>query len=332
MRDGDRIAWVGSSSTRIGIWTRTAEFLLRTRQPRLSLEFQRCTTGGGTFATGLEHLDGWIGEFRPSLVVFNYGGNDAAAGRKGIPKFLDNMNRCVDKARAAGARVILVTPQAADVRKSGVVSAAQRTLYAEAMLKAGRGRALPVIDIHWSSYVLQTYGQRMNPTFSILRDDIHLTDPAYVAWGFFFFDRLGLPPARSEARLTAEGRLTAEVSCQVRDVEASEDGLAFTRCDAILPILPPGPLPPRGCVPLESRSRYLLGIDGLPDGDYLIRCEGDPIGVAPAWALAAGVNLNSLLLDSGHEAPWSGLAAEIWEGRGIDRVGRTAWRFEIRKL
>ena len=90
-RQGDRIAWVGSSSTRIGVWTGTVEFLLRTRHPGLGLRFRRFSTGGGTFATGLEHLGGWLDEFRPTVVVFNYCGNDAGAGRRGLARFIDDM-------------------------------------------------------------------------------------------------------------------------------------------------------------------------------------------------------------------------------------------------
>ena len=65
LQKGDRVAFVGSSSTRIGIWPRTVEFLLRTRHPQLDLHFQRFTTGGGTFATGLEHYDEWLGRLPP---------------------------------------------------------------------------------------------------------------------------------------------------------------------------------------------------------------------------------------------------------------------------
>jgi hypothetical protein len=51
---GDRVAWVGSSSTNIGVWPKTMEFLLRTRHPQLELSFKKCSTGGGTFGTGLQ--------------------------------------------------------------------------------------------------------------------------------------------------------------------------------------------------------------------------------------------------------------------------------------
>ena len=72
----------------------------------------------------------------------------------------------------------------------------------------------------------------------------------------------------------------------------------------------------------------MLTVSGLAKGDYEVLCEGKSIGAVDADALAVGVNLNSLLLDDGREAPWSALARAIWEGEEADAVGRTAWRFE----
>jgi lysophospholipase L1-like esterase len=307
------------------------EFLLRTRHPGLDLRFERFTTGSGTFATGLEHLDGWLGEFRPTVVVFNYGSNDAGAGREGLPKFKDDMGRCVAKARDQGARVALVTPQAADIRKAGAVAAANRSLYAKTMLAHGREQGWIVIDVHHPLDAMQRANQRVDPAYTILRDHIHLTDPAYVAWGVFFYDRLELPLVRSEAVLTAKGQITATRNCEIRDVEVAEDGLSFIRLDETLPILPPGPLPPRLSVPLEAHSRYLLAVTGLAPGGYEVRCEGRVIGAVDAGDLAVGVNLNSVLLDEDREAPWAALAKSFWEGKDLDRIGETRWRFEVRK-
>jgi len=329
LRKGDRVAWVGSSSTRIGVWPRTVEFLLRTRHPELAIDFRRFGTPGATFRKGTDELKRWPDDYRPDVVFFNYGVNDAGTGREGLARFMEDMERCVATARARGARVVLVTPQAADVRRSGPGAAARRTLYAEMMLAHGRGKGWTVIDVHHPLDALQRAGQREERGFSILRDSIHLTRPAYVAWGFFLFDRLDLPFVRSAAALTSEGQVTATENCTISDVEAGPDTLSFTRDDAALPILPPGPLPPRSPVPLEAHSRYLLAVTGLPPGEYEIRCEGYPIGTAGAHALALGVNLNTLLLDGGREAPWAELAGAIWEGRMLERVGRTRWRFVV---
>jgi hypothetical protein len=331
LRKGDRVAWVGSSSTRIGVWPRTVEFLLRTRHPELGLDFRRFGVPGATFRAGTEVLERWPDDYRPDVVFFNYGVNDAGTGREGLARFMDDMERCVAAARVRGARVVLVTPQAADVRRSGPGAAARRTLYAETMLAHGRGKGWTVIDVHHPLDALQRAGHRENPGFSILRDSIHLTRPAYVAWGFFLFDRLDLPFVRSTATLTSEGQITATENCTISDVEAGPDTLSFTRADTVLPILPPGPLPPRYSVPLEAHSRYLLAVTGLQPGEYEIRCEGYPIGTAGAHALALGVNLNTLLLDRDREAPWSALAEAIWEGRMLELIGRTRWRFVVRK-
>ena len=268
---------------------------------------------------------------RPTVVVFNYGGNDAGAGRKGLPKFKDDMGRCVAGAKRSGARVILVTPQAADVRMSGAEAAARRTLYAKTMLGYGRERGWAVIDIHHPLDVMQRTNGRDAPDYTINKDTIHLTDAAYVAWGVFFYDRLGLPLVRSEAVLSADGEMMATENCEVRDVQSSKGVLAFSRLDKVLPILPPGPLPPRLSVPLESNSRYLLAVAGLAPGEYEIRCEGRTIGVVDGKALAAGVNLNTLLLDGDKKAPWEDLARALWQGRELDRIGKTRWRFEVRR-
>lgn len=331
VRNGDRIAWIGSSSTKIGVWPRTVEFLLRTRHPGLELHFQSCTSGGGTFDTCLENLDGWLDEFRPTLVFLNFGANDAAQGPEGLLWFKDRMRRCVSKVRDRDARVILITPQAADPKKTKRDHAAWRTLYAETILSYGRSRGWDVIDIHHPLAMLQETTRRVDPGYSILRDSIHLTDPAYVAWGFFLFDRLDLPFVRSWASLTAAGRVKAAENCDIQEVELGQGSLSFTRIDRVLPILPPGPLPPRLGVPMEAHSCYVLKVAGLAQGEYEILCESQPIGVAKASDLGIGVNLNSLLLDAGRKAPWAALAQSIWEGNASGQIGQTRWRYEVRK-
>src|SRR5438874_6735612 len=92
-RENDRVAWIGSSSTNIGVWPRTMEFLLRTRHPKLNVTFKKYSTGGGTFATGLANLDKWLDDGKPTLVFFNYGSNDAGAGEKGLPTFKENIEK-----------------------------------------------------------------------------------------------------------------------------------------------------------------------------------------------------------------------------------------------
>ncbi|MBY0521744.1 MAG: hypothetical protein K2R98_00005 [Gemmataceae bacterium] len=328
-KDGDRVAWIGSSSTNIGVWPKTLEFQLRTRHPDVKLEFKKFSTGGGTFATGLQNMDKWLDDFKPTVVFFNYGGNDAGGGDKGLPVFKENMEKCVDKVK--GIRFVMLPPQAADVRKSGEAPAARRALYARTMLEFAKEKKWPIVDIHHPLEALQQGGEKDDPAYTILKDSIHLTDPAYIAWGYFLYQGLNAPKAENLVALSATGKVEATVKCKMSDVRAEKDSLSFTRADEFLPLLPPGTLPPRNFVPLESLSRYMLKVTELPEGKYAVRCEGKPIGIVDAKALADGVNLNSVLLDGKNPAPWEAVVKELWAGKALDQIGKTQWRFEVRK-
>jgi lysophospholipase L1-like esterase len=327
----DRVAWIGSSSTNIGVWPKTMEFLLRTRHPELKLAFKRYSTGGGTFATGLQNLDKWLAESKPTVVFLNYGTNDAAAGEKGLSTLKENITKCVSKVKAAGAGVVLLTPQAADVRKSGAVAAQRRQMYAEAMLELAKDNSWPpVIDVFHPLAELQKNGQKDDDSYTILKDTIHLTNPAYIGWGFLLYERLNPASIESSASLTVDGKVAGTKRCRIEDIKSADGTLSFTRLDEVLPILPPGPLPPRLYVPMEKWSKYWLQVDGLPQGDYEIRCQDKRIGTATAAKLNQGVNLNSLWLDSKEVAPWEALATQIWDGKELDQIGKTRWRFEVK--
>lgn len=78
-------------------------------------------------------------------------------------------------------------------------------------------------------------------------------------------------------------------------------------------------------------QRDLLKVTGLAAGEHEIRSEGRPIGTVDVEALALGVNLIALLLDGQRDAHWATLAQVIWEGKRLDEIGRTRWRYEVRR-
>jgi lysophospholipase L1-like esterase len=328
-QEGDHLVIMGSSSTGIGIWPKTIQFLLTTRHPELKVRSTRHTAG--TFGQALEKIDQWLIDSKPTIVLFNFGGNDANAGEKGLPGFKANIDKIAAKVKEAGARPILMTHQSGDVRKAGKDPLARRKLYAEEMIAHAKEKNWPVIDTHHPLEDLQTAGQKDDEAYTILSDSIHLTEPAYIAWGYYLYERCNPPARESAATLTAKGEVTASTRCKIGDVKVEPDGLTFTRADEVLPILPPIALPPRRHVPLEKFSQYLLKVTGLPEGAYEIRVEGKPVGAVDAKALAEGVNLNSVLLDSKNPAPWEALAKDLWAGKAVDQVGKTSWKFQVQR-
>jgi lysophospholipase L1-like esterase len=242
-KPNDRVAWIGSSSTRIGTWCRTMEFLLRTRHPELNLTFFRGTTGGGTFATGIKYLPGWLDQAKPTYVLFNYGGNDAAGGAKGLEQFKTNMQKCFEMVSAFGARVEFMTPQSGDVRATAQTGFDNRKLLSETMLAFAAAKHWSIYDTHHPLERLQREQQRELPDYTINRDRIHLTDSGYIAWGFYLYDAMNPPERACRAALNADGTVASAERCRIENVTATPDGLEFTREDEVLPLLPPDPVP-----------------------------------------------------------------------------------------
>jgi hypothetical protein len=81
--------------------------------------------------------------------------------------------------------------------------------------------------------------------------------PAYIAWDYFLYEGLNPPPAETSAELSFSGKLHNATRCKIKDIKVEKNALSFTRLDDILPILPPGPLPPRKYVPLEKLAKQL---------------------------------------------------------------------------
>ena len=67
--------------------------------------------------------------------------------------FQDYLRQYIDEARAAGAKPVLVTPVARRTFANGKIHTALQP-YADAMLKVGREKNVPVIDLHAASMKL----------------------------------------------------------------------------------------------------------------------------------------------------------------------------------
>ena len=357
-KTGDRVAWIGSSSTYIGVWSNTMQFLLNTRHPELNLSFSRHSVGGGTYGVGLKRLPDWLERSHPTLVVFNYGANDAMFGQRNLNTFHGWMRACTDRAKRSGARVIHMTPQSGDIRASGPVSHYRRLHYSDDMLAFCDTNAWDAVDVFHPLDQLQTESQKLNPNFSLNADIIHLTDSAYVAWGFYLYDSLNPPPSDSSLELDARSKkVIAAHNCSAKFVD-SNALLTFEREDDVLPILPPDPLPednpfrnriaakpsfgpalvasadahklpPRAFVPLEKHAQYLLKISGLEPGIFELACNGKPVGTTDQAHLAAGINLNTLYLDAGLPSPWESTAEALWHGSRLHELPTRKMTFTL---
>lgn len=129
---GKRVVFVGDSITYAGEWIEFAEAFLRLQSPGENFDFidlglpSETVSGlsepghaGGAFPRPdlHERLDRVLAKVKPDLIVACYGMNDGIYypfGEERFAKFQDGMRRLREKAAAAGAKVIHITPPTFD--------------------------------------------------------------------------------------------------------------------------------------------------------------------------------------------------------------------------
>ncbi len=103
-------------------------------------------------AEGYKRMLAMANDFRPTLIVLAYGGNESFAGPAGLDRFVDQYRKLVADLKPTGARFAFllpvdmepattVDPQLALSFNSGVV------LYREAIRKLAQADGAPVIDL-----------------------------------------------------------------------------------------------------------------------------------------------------------------------------------------
>lgn len=132
---------------------------------------------------------------RGDYIFIQFGHNDCPGkgDRATNPRgdFRDYLRQYIDQARAAGARVVLVTPMTRRVFRNGKIHTILRP-YAEAMLAVGRERKAPVVDLHAASVKLfDRLGDRRSADLSASkRDRTHFSRKGALAIAQLIVDEL----------------------------------------------------------------------------------------------------------------------------------------------
>ncbi|APW64206.1 SGNH/GDSL hydrolase family protein [Paludisphaera borealis] len=201
-----RVVFLGDSITYAGQYVEYAEAYLRARNPALRCEFlglglpSETLSGltepghaGGAFPRPDVHerLDRVLATLKPDLVVVCYGMNDGIYhpfSEERFQKFRDGMQSLRDKAKAAGAKVLHVTPPVFDPApiKASTLPAGRDeyrqpyegydevlNLYS-AWLLAHRGVGWDVVDAHGPMERYLARERRRDPNFRLADDGVHI--------------------------------------------------------------------------------------------------------------------------------------------------------------
>lgn len=117
---------------------------LRRRHPESTVEVINAGISGNTTSNGLARLEKDVLAHRPDLVTVMFGLNDVAKGT--LPLYRENLAEIVSRCRAAGAEVVLCTPNPVSATPERPV--AEVAAFAEAARELARGMEVPLADVH----------------------------------------------------------------------------------------------------------------------------------------------------------------------------------------
>ncbi|MEY3629643.1 MAG: hypothetical protein RLY91_1409, partial [Pseudomonadota bacterium] len=111
-KHGDRVVWLGDSITAAYTYGRYIETFFLLRRPDLDLTFFNAGIGGHSALDGLNRLDRDVLVHRPTVVVINFGMNDAAyPPNSPHAAFIQNIKTMIERLREGGVkRIIWVEP------------------------------------------------------------------------------------------------------------------------------------------------------------------------------------------------------------------------------
>jgi len=301
LAEGDRVVLLGNAFIEQDQDFGYLETLLTARWPDRNVTFRNlgwsgdtvfgeARAGFGTPADGFEQLKQQLVALKPTVTFMGYGGNEAFAGRAGLPRFKEGLEHLARVFDATGARVVVLAPfPQEDLGRPLPDPAAHNRdlrLYADALAAFSSQRGYRFVDL------FGLLGEKAPlPIKRPLTDDgIHFASYGYWVAAQAVAAGLGLEPQRWRVTIGPEGQVEQERGTKVSKVEVLKNGVRFEALDVLLPGLPiAADAPPGGFASWGPMP--ILRVKGLPLGRYLLKLNGATQGVASAQSLSTGVPL-----------------------------------------
>ena len=319
IKDGDRIVLLGGTAIereqRYGYW----EYAITAAMPDAKLTSRDLGWSGDTVwgearaafddaAKGYQRLKELTIELKPTLIVLNYGANEAHAGPAGLEKFVAQYKKLLDDLATTQARFVLVKPlpivPSAGTFADPATTQKNLDLYAAEVQKLGDERKIPVITLaDPRKYGPAPSSSPPNHGLPVTDNGVHLTALGYYVTAADVAGAFGLPtPKRSDVTIRLDGN-TAEATGDgvktkvVASGKADEpSAIEITRTLLPSPAMPNSVAKPGDAVSFRFPS-IRLTVKGLPAGEWALTVDGKPHGIGSAAQWAEGKVETGLLPD-----------------------------------
>lgn len=307
LKNGDRIVFLGDSITVAHTSMRYVESYFKLRHPELALTFINSGIGGHTAYDGLLRFDTDVAAFKPTVVVVNFGMNDASypEDAEGYA-FEKNMGAILDRLQAIGVRVVVwadTTPFDTVGLGAGHKNSLREKRIEELCVYAheeGKRRGLVVVD--WHDPVKRAIASwRRSPVHKndekpLLPDRVHPSAPAHAVMAAQLIGALGYPlDAAAVTGTFKAGQVTftvASSSSQTQTWDAASPLSIDVKDAAPVPLVINSGDATDLSSPELARLRSLqLRLQGLPAGRYRVRLGDVDAGVFTDKQIKDGVDV-----------------------------------------
>jgi lysophospholipase L1-like esterase len=301
LADGDRVVFLGDSITVAHTWTRDVEEFVLTRDPEKSITFINAGVGGHTASDGLARLDSDVLVHKPTVVIVNFGMNDAGYpdGSDGAA-FEKNMGAIWDRLKAAGVRVLVwadttpFDPDGADHTTKGrqrrehiarfVAHAASESARRGLVLVRWNERVQAAVDA-WSKAKRKT---------KLVPDKVHPSSLVHAVMATSLLRALGYEPAPARLHADVDGNSVRGGS----PTPTAWDGASplTLRFDDVAPPLlwaaSDDVARDVGGGDVRALRQVQVSLAGLaPQRSYRVAVDGADVGAFAGAALARGVDV-----------------------------------------
>jgi lysophospholipase L1-like esterase len=293
LRPGDRVVFLGDSITEGMSYTPGVMSYVTMRHPGVAITFPRNAGLRADNAAGsMNRLEKDVLRYKPTVVTICFGMNDGRVSTiEEVARafFLNGMTNLITTLKAAGIRVVLMTPGCidADNAKFWFPSMEEMNLYngklgrmAEAVKALGAREQLPVADMFTPMMEVTSKGKAVNPKFTIIPDGVHPTEMGGIVMSYALLSGLGYTGPVSSIQLDARGKVSSAVRAQARAIRATADSISFVRVDeALPPYIEPAARGVTNYYPmLLALHEYRFSLTDLPAGSiWQLAVQGAPV-------------------------------------------------------
>jgi lysophospholipase L1-like esterase len=316
LKDGDRVVFYGDSITDQRLYTTFTETFVVTRFPKLKVTFVHSGWGGDRVKGGSGgpvdvRLRRDVFAYKPTVMTIMLGMNDGSyrAFDQGIfDTYANGCRHIVQSVKSAFPKIRITAIEPSpydDVTRPPQFEGGYNAVlvrYGQFIAELAKSEGLNVADLNTPVVAALKTAQDTDPKLAgeIIRDRVHPGPGGHLLMAEALLKSWNAPAVVTAVVIDAAARrVEKSEGTEVSMLDARAGGIAWTQKDAALPM----PFDSRnGIVQLSVRSSDFLTalnqepltVTGLKASQYVLKIDGERVGVFTGAQLAAGVNLAAL--------------------------------------